>query len=137
MLGSPFRDIEKFPAGVLATFYPDHPERLRRDRLEPADSASLGGIAALLRGKRNLRVLFVVHTDPVSSGRLGRKITHDELEREAAGYVDWFRQQGVSASRLRTVVVNDAEPAASPSTLLGRQFDRRLEVAIKLPRAAH
>ena len=107
-----------FASGLLYDIDSDHV------RFEAADN--LRNLAASLSKYPNTDLLIVGHTDSTGT------VAHNQglSERRAQSASAFLLSQGVSAGRLRTAGLGEAEPIATNNTDAGRQLNRRVEVAI-------
>lgn len=94
-----------------------------------AAGGALGGVignqtGSTVRGATDL--LIVGHTDAVGTGEYNQALS----ERRAAAAGNYLTGQGVSSGRLRALGRGETESIAANDTELGRQLNRRVEVAI-------
>ena len=124
-------EVDTVGGGVLATFYPDHSDARRADPLDPVGEEGLDAVARLLRADADLRALLVFHDDaPRREGPLARDIRRLRMQAEERAATRWLLQHAVDGFHFDSRVLLNEEPAASNSTLLGRQMNRRLEIAL-------
>ena len=118
--------VQRVGGGIAVTF----PEGLLfaqdSDRLSPAARDNLRRFASSLEQYPNTRLMIVGHTD--SQG--GTEHNLELSERRAKALAAFLIDVGVSAGRLTPLGRGDAEPIASNDTDAGRQWNRRVEVAI-------
>ena len=98
-----------------------------------ADAAgNLRNLAASLNKYPNTDLLIVGHTDAVGTSTYNQQLS----ERRAATASSFLVAQGVSSARLRAVGRGETEPVADNNTEVGRQSNRRVEIAIVANAAA-
>jgi len=93
--------------------------------IRPDSEATLAEIAKLLRGKPDLKVLVVGHTDTVGTFEFNRKLSTDRAEVVVKHLVS---AHGISGTRLFPVGVSFASPIATNQTEEGRAKNRRVEL---------
>lgn len=118
--------VQRIGSGIVVTF----PEGLLfaqdSDELSPAARDNLRRFATSLEQHPNTRLMIVGHTD--SQGGSERKL--ELSERRAQAIANFLIDAGVNGGRLTALGRGDAEPIASNDTDAGRQWNRRVEVAI-------
>lgn len=118
--------VQRIGGGIAVTF----PEGLvfaqESDQLSPATRDNLRRFATSLEKYPNTRMMVVGHTD--SQGVTERN--RDLSERRAEAVANFLVDVGVSRSRVTTLGLGEAEPIATNDTDAGRQWNRRVEVAI-------
>lgn len=96
------------------------------DELGSSSRDNLRRLATSFEKYPNTRVMIVGHTD--SQGGTDRN--QSLSERRARALASFLEQVGVNRGRLTTIGRGDAEPIATNDTDAGRQWNRRLEIAI-------
>jgi outer membrane protein OmpA-like peptidoglycan-associated protein len=93
--------------------------------LKPESQAAIGEIAKLLKKDVNLKVYVVGHTDNVGGLESNMKLSQARAE---AVVQDLTRNQGISASRLKSFGNGPYAPVASNDSEEGRAKNRRVEL---------
>lgn len=118
--------VQRVGAGIVLTL----PEGLLfaqdSDELTPASRDNLRRLATSLEKYPNTRVMIVGHSD--SQGGSERNL--EMSERRAAAVANFLVDIGVSRGRTTPLGRGDAEPVATNDTDAGRQWNRRVEIAI-------
>ena len=118
--------VQRLGSGIVVTL----PERLlfaqESDQLTPASRDNLRRLATNLEKYPNTRIMIVGHTD--SQGGSERNL--DFSERRAQAIANLLVEVGVNRARLTALGRGDAEPIATNDTDAGRQWNRRVEIAI-------
>ena len=96
------------------------------DELGSSSRDNLRRLATSFEKYPNTRVMIVGHTD--SQGGTDRN--QSLSERRARALASFLEQVGVNRGRLTTIGRGDAEPIATNDTDAGRQWNRRIEIAI-------
>lgn len=96
------------------------------DELATSSRDNLRRLATSFEKYPNTRVMVVGHTD--SQGGTDRN--QSLSERRARALASFLEQVGVNRGRLTTIGRGDAEPIATNDTDAGRQWNRRIEIAI-------
>jgi outer membrane protein OmpA-like peptidoglycan-associated protein len=107
-----------FASGLLYDFDSD---AIRSDAAQ-----NLQNLATSLKKYPNTSLLIVGHTDALGSTTYNQDLSTRRAN-SASGYLS---MQGVGANRLRTSGRGEMEAVASNETEMGRQRNRRIEVAI-------
>jgi outer membrane protein OmpA-like peptidoglycan-associated protein len=122
----PGATVQRLASGIVVTF----PEVLlfaqESDQLSTATRDNLRRFATSLEKYPNTRLMIVGHTD--TQGGTERNL--DLSERRAQAIANFLVEVGVNRARLTTLGRGDAEPLATNDTDAGRQWNRRVEVAI-------
>ena len=118
--------VQRIGGGIVATL----PEALlfaqESDQLSQASRDNLRRLATSLEKYPNTRIMVVGHTD--SEGGTERNLALSE--RRAQAIANFLTEVGVSRARITTLGRGDAEPIATNDTDAGRQWNRRVEIAI-------
>jgi len=96
------------------------------DELATSSRDNLRRLASSFEKYPNTRIMVVGHTD--SQGGTDRNQALSE--RRAQALAAFLEQVGVNRGRLTTIGRGDAEPIATNDTDAGRQWNRRIEIAI-------
>lgn len=94
-------------------------------KIEPRYYAELNGIAAQLKGARDVSIRIDGHTDSIGGAAYNQGLS----ERRANAVRDYLVQQGVPADRLATRGFGLTQPAYSNDTAEGRAGNRRTELS--------
>lgn len=86
----------------------------------------LSDLAGNLQEYPNTDLVVVGHTDAVGSESYNLGLS----QRRASAAAEYLMSQGVAPSRITTIGKGELEPIASNDTDIGRQENRRVEVAI-------
>src|ERR1700752_2946171 len=96
------------------------------DELASSSRDNLRRLATSFEKYPNTRIMIVGHTD--SQGGTARN--QSLSERRAQSLASFLEQIGVNRGRMTTIGRGDAEPIATNDTDAGRQWNRRIEIAI-------
>lgn len=118
--------VERVGEGIQITF--DSAILFAVDSAELSETSieNLGALAESLQEYPNTDVMIVGHTD--STGP--EAYNQDLSERRAASAARLLLEQGIAPERLGTTGYGETQPIASNDTAVGRQQNRRVEVAI-------
>lgn len=118
--------VQRVGSGIVLTL----PEGLLfaqdSDQLTPASRDNLRRLATNLEKYPNTRTMVVGHTD--SQGGTERNL--DLSQRRAQAIANFLVDVGVNSMRITALGRGDAEPIATNDTDAGRQWNRRVEIAI-------
>lgn len=118
--------VQRVGSGIVVTL----PEGLlfaqESDQLTPASRDNLRRLATNVEKYPNTRIMIVGHTD--SQGGSERNL--DFSERRAQAIASFLVEVGVNRARITALGRGDAEPIATNDTDAGRQWNRRVEIAI-------
>ncbi len=84
----------------------------------------LDDVVASLREWPEIKIEVSGHTDSVGSERSNKRLSYNR----AKAVMNYFLQQGVDASRIRSVGMGEEVPVADNSTADGRALNRRVEL---------
>lgn len=118
--------VEQVGEGLLVTFDSGLLFDYDSDAIKGAAADNLTSLANSLQTYPESEVLIVGHTD----ARGTDSYNMDLSDRRAASARAYLTSQGIDPSRVRTSGRGEAEPVASNDTDMGRQQNRRVEVAI-------
>ena len=96
------------------------------DELATSSRDNLRRLASSFEKYPNTRIMIVGHTD--SQG--GTEHNQSLSERRAQSLAGFLEQVGVNRGRMTTIGRGDAEPIATNDTDAGRQWNRRVEIAV-------
>ena len=96
------------------------------DELATSSRDNLRRLASSFEKYPNTRIMIVGHTDTQGGTDRNQSLS----ERRAQALANFLEQVGVSRGRMTTIGRGDAEPIATNDTDAGRQWNRRLEIAI-------
>ena len=96
------------------------------DELAPASRDNLRRLATSFEKYPNTRIMIVGHTDTQGGTERNQSLS----ERRAQSLAGFLEQLGVNRGRVTTIGRGDAEPIATNDTDAGRQWNRRVEIAI-------
>ena len=122
----PGATVERVGEGIHVTFDSGLLFDYDSDVLRPAARENLRNLAESLREYDDTEVLVVGHTDSAGSDSYNQALS----ERRAAAAERYLVSQGLMASRVSAMGRGEMEPIASNETDMGRQENRRVEVAI-------
>ena len=118
--------VQRIGLGIVVTL----PEALlfaqESDELTAASRDNMRRLASSLEKYPNTRVMIVGHSD--SQGGTDRNL--DLSERRAQAIANLLVEFGVNRARITALGRGDAEPIATNDTDAGRQWNRRVEIAI-------
>jgi outer membrane protein OmpA-like peptidoglycan-associated protein len=118
--------VERVGEGIQVTFESGLLYDFDSDRVLPTAQSNFRELSKSLNKYPGSDLLIVGHTDQVGSGTYNQDLS----ERRASSAATYLVSQGVSRSRISTRGLGETEPVASNETELGRQQNRRVEVAI-------
>lgn len=96
------------------------------DELASASRDNLRRLATSFEKYPNTRIMIVGHTDSQGGSDHNQSLS----ERRARALSSFLEQIGVNRGRLTAIGRGDAEPIATNDTDAGRQWNRRVEIAI-------
>ena len=118
--------VERVGEGIQVTFDSGLLFDFDSDVVRSEAKTNLRALGVSLSQYPDSDLLIVGHTDEVGSNAYNQTLS---LER-ADAVASYLRSQGVSGARLATSGLGEMEPIASNATEVGRQTNRRVEVAI-------
>ena len=122
----PGATIERVGEGIQVTFASGLLYDFDSDAIRSDAAQNLQNLATSLKKYPNTSLLIVGHTDALGSTTYNQDLSTRRAN-SASGYLS---MQGVGANRLRTSGRGEMEAVASNETEMGRQRNRRIEVAI-------
>lgn len=132
----PGATVARIGEGIQVTFASGLLYDFDSDVVRLTAAENLRNLAASLSKYPNTDLLIVGYTDSQGTS----DYNHALSERRAMAVSSFLKTQGVSSARLRTSGRGEMEPVSTNDTDLGRQLNRRVEVAIFAnagARAAH
>jgi len=96
------------------------------DELASPSRDNLRRLATRFETYPNTRIMIVGHTDTQGGTDRNQSLS----ERRAQSLASFLEQLGVNRGRMTTIGRGDAEPIATNDTDAGRQWNRRVEIAI-------
>lgn len=118
--------VERVGEGIQVTFDSGLLYDFDSDVVRPEARTNLRELALSLEKYSGSNLLIIGHTDQLGSEEYNQRLS----ERRANAAASYLISQGVSGSRIATRGLGETEPVASNETELGRQTNRRVEVAI-------
>jgi outer membrane protein OmpA-like peptidoglycan-associated protein len=122
----PGASVQRLSSGIVVTL----PEAMlftqESDELTPSSRDNLRRLATNFEKYPNTRIMIVAHTD--SQG--GTEKNLNLSERRAQALASFLEQVGVNRGRMTPLGRGDAEPVATNDTDAGRQWNRRIEIAV-------
>lgn len=122
----PNATVQRIGEGIAVTFDSGILFDFDSSALRNEARANLADLAASLNRYPESDVLIVGHTDSSGSDEYNQRLS----ERRAQSASDYLMAQGVAPDRIRAVGMGESEPIASNDDEVGRQENRRVEVAI-------
>lgn len=122
----PGATVQRVGEGIAVTFASSMLYDFDSDVVLSAAATNLRNLAASLGKYPNTDILIVGHTDATGSADYNQGLS----QRRATAAANYLIAQGVAATRVRTAGRGEMEPIATNDTELGRQTNRRVEIAI-------
>jgi len=122
----PGATVERVGEGIAVTFASGLLYDFDSDVIRPEAASNLRALAASLHKYPGSDLLIVGHTDQVGSAAYNQGLS----ERRASAAANYLVAQGVNHARVGTRGMGETDPVAANDTELGRQRNRRVEVAI-------
>ncbi len=128
--------IERVGEGIKITFDSGILFQTNSAELQPAVMTSIENLAKVLNKYPDTNILIEGDTDNTGTDEYNQKLS----ERRAQSVADYAKRLGVAGARISTIGLGESNPVASNDTEIGRQQNRRVEIAIfandKLKKAA-
>ncbi len=118
--------VERIGEGLVVTFASGLLYDFDSDAIRPEAAQNLQNLATSLKKYSDTELLIVGHTDALGT----TEYNQDLSTRRAGSASRYLALQGVAGSRIHVSGRGELEPVASNDTELGRQTNRRIEVAI-------
>lgn len=122
----PGATIQRVGEGIAVTFASSSLFDFDSEQILAATATNMRNLAASLGKFPNTDILIVGHTDATGTADYNQGLS----QRRATAVANYLIAQGVSSARLRTAGRGEMESIATNDTELGRQTNRRVEVAI-------
>jgi outer membrane protein OmpA-like peptidoglycan-associated protein len=119
-------EVERIGEGIRVTFESGILFAFDSSELQSTARQNLGDLSQSLMEYPNTEVLIVGHTDSSGTDSYNQALSERRAD-SAAGYLV---DRGVPRSRIRAEGRGESEPKASNDDEVGRQLNRRVEVAI-------
>ncbi|HTI05021.1 MAG TPA: OmpA family protein [Gemmatimonadales bacterium] len=118
--------VQRLGGGIVITLPESMLFAQESNELSTASRDNLRRLATSFEKYPNTRVMIVGHTD--AQGGTDRNL--DLSQRRAQALTDFLEQVGINRARMTAIGRGDAEPIATNDTDAGRQWNRRIEIAI-------
>ena len=118
--------IERVGEGIKITFDSGILFETNSSTLEPAARTNIENLAVILQKYEDTNILVEGHTDADGTEEYNQSLS----ERRAASVANYAKGVGVAAARITTVGYGESQPVASNDTAVGKQQNRRVEIAI-------
>jgi len=122
----PGATVARVGEGIAVTFASGLLYDFDSDVVRADAAGNLRNLAASLTTYPNTDLLIVGHTDAVGTSEYNQTLS----QRRATAAASYLTTQGVNAGRVRSVGRGESEPLATNDTEVGRQRNRRVEIAI-------
>jgi outer membrane protein OmpA-like peptidoglycan-associated protein len=122
----PGASVQRLGAGIVVTLPEGMLFAQESDELAPPSRDNLRRLATSFEKYPNTRIMIVGHTDTQGGTDRNQALS----ERRAQALASFVEQIGVNRGRMTTLGRGDAEPIATNDTDAGRQWNRRIEIAI-------
>lgn len=122
----PNAQVERVGEGIQVTFDSGILFDVNQAMLRSAAQTNLADLVRSLEDYEGTEVLVVGHTDSTGEASYNQGLS----ERRADAARNYLIGGGLEASRVRAIGVGEEEPIDSNETNMGRQANRRVEVAI-------
>lgn len=123
----PNASVERVGEGILITFDSGILFDVNQSTLRSQAQDNLAALANSLNDIEDDAVLLVAgHTDATGSDAYNQTLSEDRAQSAAA----YLIRQGMDPDRIQTLGMGESEPVADNSTDMGRQQNRRVEVAV-------
>jgi outer membrane protein OmpA-like peptidoglycan-associated protein len=122
----PGATVQRVGEGIAVTFASSMLYDFDSDVVLSQAATNLRNLAGSLGKFPNTDILIVGHTDATGSADYNQGLS----QRRATAAANYLIAQGVVATRVRTAGRGEMEPIATNDTELGRQTNRRVEIAI-------
>jgi outer membrane protein OmpA-like peptidoglycan-associated protein len=118
--------VERVGEGIQVTFTSGLLFAFNSDSIQAAAGTNLRELAASLNRYPDSQLLIVGHTDNVGDDAYNQRLS----ERRANSAAAYLAAQGVTRTRITASGKGESEPVTTNDTDVGRQQNRRVEVAI-------
>jgi outer membrane protein OmpA-like peptidoglycan-associated protein len=128
--------VERVGEGIKITFNSGILFDVGSDKLKPVAQENVSQLAKILNKYKDTEILVEGHTDATGTHEMNMNLSDDR----ATSVAKCLKGQGVTGGRIDTKGYGPDQPVADNGTEVGRQQNRRVEVAIfandKLKKAA-
>lgn len=118
--------VQRLGSGIVVTLPEGMLFTQDSDELASASRDNLRRLASSFEKYPNTRIMIVGHSDTQGGSDRNQNLS----ERRAQSLAAFLEQIGVNRGRMTTLGRGDAEPIATNDTDAGRQWNRRVEIAI-------
>lgn len=118
--------VQRLGAGIVLILPEGMVFAQESDELASASRDNLRRLAGSFEKYPNTRIMIVGHSDTQGGTDHNQSLS----ERRAQALAAFLEQIGVGRARMTTIGRGDAEPIATNDTDAGRQWNRRVEIAI-------
>lgn len=118
--------VERVGEGILITFHSGLVFKLNSYELDPETRGNLDDLAKTLKKYDDTDILIEGHTDNSGEDAYNQKLS----ESRAEAVEDYLTAKGIKSSRIDTEGYGESQPIQSNEDEVGRQQNRRVEVAI-------
>ena len=118
--------VQRLGSGIVVTLPEGMLFAQESDELTPASRDNMRRLATSLEKYPNTRIMIVGHTDTQGGTDRNQSLS----ERRAQAVANLLEQIGITRARMTMLGRGDAEPVATNDTDAGRQWNRRVEIAI-------
>jgi outer membrane protein OmpA-like peptidoglycan-associated protein len=118
--------VQRLGGGIVLTLPEGTLFAQESDELASSSRDNLRRMASSFENYPNTRIMIVGHSDTQGGTERNLKLS----ERRAQALAGFLEQLGVNRARITTIGRGDAEPIATNDTDAGRQWNRRVEIAI-------
>lgn len=122
----PGATVQRVGEGIAVTFASSMLYDFDSDVVLSQAATNLRNLAGSLSKFPNTDILIVGHTDATGSADYNQGLS----QRRATSAANYLIAQGVASTRVRTAGRGEMEPIATNDSELGRQTNRRVEIAI-------
>ena len=119
-------EVERVGEGIKLTFDSGLLFDLDSYELRSETKQNLSELSATLQKYEDTNILIEGHTDNSGSDAYNQSLSVDRAEAVS----DYISSQGVAKKRIDAVGYGESQPVADNTTVVGRQDNRRVEVAI-------
>lgn len=118
--------VERVGEGIRITFDSGLLFDVNESTIKGASGENLTDLARILKKYEDTEILLEGHTDATGTDAYNLRLSDERAQSVARFLAEW----GVAQNRFVTMGYGESQPVASNDTELGRQQNRRVEVAI-------
>jgi outer membrane protein OmpA-like peptidoglycan-associated protein len=122
----PGATVTRVGEGLVVTFESGLMFDFDSDQLRPEARKNLDNLASNLSSFGDSKLMLIGHTDAVGDASYNQSLS----ERRAMAVSSYLAARGVPSTRMAAAGRGETEPIASNDTEMGRQENRRVEVAV-------